>query len=43
MLDTETIERIQQEISDEIRLSQEFAEKSPYPAAEELYSHVYAD
>jgi TPP-dependent pyruvate/acetoin dehydrogenase alpha subunit len=43
MLDAATVARIQQEVEDEIRQSQEFAEKSPYPAAEELYTHVYAN
>jgi TPP-dependent pyruvate/acetoin dehydrogenase alpha subunit len=43
MLDTETVTRIQNEITTAIQESEEFAEKSPYPAAEELYTHVYAN
>jgi TPP-dependent pyruvate/acetoin dehydrogenase alpha subunit len=43
MLDTDTVTRIQGEIKSEIQQSEDFAEKSPYPAAEELYSHVYAN
>lgn len=43
MLDEATRDRIQQEIKLAIRQSEEFAEKSPYPAAEELYTHVYAN
>jgi pyruvate dehydrogenase E1 component alpha subunit len=43
MLDADTVVRIQNEIQNEIQQSEEFADKSPYPAAEELYTHVYAD
>ena len=43
MLDDVTLARIQQEVTQEIRQSEEFAEKSPYPAAEELYTNVYAN
>jgi TPP-dependent pyruvate/acetoin dehydrogenase alpha subunit len=43
MLDADTVARIQTEIKNEIQTSEEFAENSPYPAAEELYTHVYAD
>jgi TPP-dependent pyruvate/acetoin dehydrogenase alpha subunit len=43
MLDANTVTRIQNEIKNEIQQSEEFAEKSPYPAPEELYTHVYAD
>lgn len=43
MLDADTVARIQNEIQNEIQQSEEFADKSPYPAAEELYTHVYAD
>jgi TPP-dependent pyruvate/acetoin dehydrogenase alpha subunit len=43
MLDAATVSRIQAEIEDEIKQSEDFADKSPYPAAEELYTHVYAD
>lgn len=43
MLDADTVARIQNEIQIAIQQSEEFAEKSPYPAAEELYTHVYAN
>jgi pyruvate dehydrogenase E1 component alpha subunit len=43
MLDEATLNRIQEEVTNEIRQSEEFAENSPYPAAEELYTHVYAN
>jgi TPP-dependent pyruvate/acetoin dehydrogenase alpha subunit len=43
MLDDTVRQRIQQEITLMIQQSEEFAERSPYPAAEELYTHVYAD
>jgi TPP-dependent pyruvate/acetoin dehydrogenase alpha subunit len=43
MLDADTVTRIQDEIKTAIQQSEEFAEKSPYPAAEELYTHVYAN
>jgi TPP-dependent pyruvate/acetoin dehydrogenase alpha subunit len=43
MLDDSTLTRIQQEITQAIRQSEDFADKSPYPAAEELYTHVYAN
>jgi TPP-dependent pyruvate/acetoin dehydrogenase alpha subunit len=43
MLDDLTLARIQQEVTQAIRQSEEFAEKSPYPAAEELYTNVYAN
>ncbi|VVC76494.1 Acetoin:2,6-dichlorophenolindophenol oxidoreductase subunit alpha [Aquicella siphonis] len=42
MLDAETVARLENEITAEIRTAEEFAEKSPYPADEELYKHVYA-
>ncbi|EKD71381.1 MAG: hypothetical protein ACD_46C00195G0002 [uncultured bacterium] len=42
MLDEKTRKRLDDEITAEIRASEEFAEKSPYPANEELYKHVYA-
>lgn len=42
MLDEVTRTRIEKEVKDAIRASEEFAENSPYPAAEELYTHVYA-
>jgi TPP-dependent pyruvate/acetoin dehydrogenase alpha subunit len=43
MLDKATVARIQDEVTLAIHESQEFADKSPYPAAEELYTHVYAN
>jgi TPP-dependent pyruvate/acetoin dehydrogenase alpha subunit len=43
MLDKATVTRIGDEVADLIQASQEFADKSPYPAAEELYTHVYAN
>ena len=42
MLDNATRQRLDDEITEEIRASQEFAEQSPYPADEELYRNVYA-
>lgn len=42
MLTEEEVKRIEDEITAEIAAAEEFAEKSPYPAAEELYKHVYA-
>lgn len=42
MLDDATRQRLDDEITEEIRASQEFAENSPYPADEELYRNVYA-
>ena len=43
MLDATIRQRIENEVTAEIASAQEFAEKSPYPAAEELYTHVYAN
>jgi TPP-dependent pyruvate/acetoin dehydrogenase alpha subunit len=42
MLDQDTVARLDNEITAEIAASEEFAEKSPYPANEELYKNVYA-
>jgi TPP-dependent pyruvate/acetoin dehydrogenase alpha subunit len=42
MLSPEKRKQLDDEIIAEIAVSEEFAEKSPYPAAEELYKHVYA-
>ena len=42
MLDEKTRDRINQEVETAIQAAEEFAEKSSYPAAEELYTHVYA-
>lgn len=43
MLDNKTREQLDKEVDLAIKQSEEFAEKSPYPAAEELYTHVYAN
>jgi len=43
MLDDATREKIEQEVKAEIQVAEAFAEQSPYPAAEELYTHVYAN
>lgn len=43
MLDEETRKRLDDEITADIKAAEEFAEKSPYPAAEELYRNVYAN
>lgn len=43
MLDAATVQRIDNEIKEEIRASEVFAENSAYPGPEELYTHVYAD
>lgn len=43
MLGEETVQRLEDEITAEIAASEQFAEQSPYPAAKELYAHVYAD
>lgn len=43
MLDDATRKRLDDEITAEIKTAEDFAEKSPYPAAKELYTHVYAD
>lgn len=42
MLDNKTREQLDKEVDLAIKQAEEFAEKSPYPAAEELYTHVYA-
>lgn len=42
MLDSETLNRLDNEITQELQASEAFAEKSPYPANEELYRNVYA-
>lgn len=43
MLDAAKRDQIQQEVTAAIHAAEKFAENSPYPAAEELFSHVYAD
>jgi pyruvate dehydrogenase E1 component alpha subunit len=43
MLDENVRQQIDNEVAAAIVSAQEFAEKSPYPAAEELYAHVYAN
>lgn len=42
MLPADVVARLENEITEEIRAAEEFAEQSPYPADEELYTHVYA-
>jgi pyruvate dehydrogenase E1 component alpha subunit len=42
MLDGETVARLENEITAEIKAAEEFAESSPYPADEELLKNVYA-
>lgn len=42
MLDKETVDRLENEITDEIAASEEFASNSAFPRNEELYTHVYA-
>lgn len=42
MLDTTTRQQLDDEITADIQAAEDFAEKSPYPTAEELYTHVYA-
>jgi TPP-dependent pyruvate/acetoin dehydrogenase alpha subunit len=42
MLDNDTLTRLNNEITAEIKAAEEFAEKSLYPADEELYNNVYA-
>jgi TPP-dependent pyruvate/acetoin dehydrogenase alpha subunit len=43
MLDADTLNRIQAEVSTAIQESEIFAANSPYPASEELYAHVYSN
>lgn len=42
MLDKEIVEKLENEITAEIKAAETFAEQSPYPADHELYAHVYA-
>lgn len=42
MLDKDTVTRLENEITMELAAAEKFAEQSPYPANEELYSNVYA-
>jgi len=42
MLDDISRQRIHHEVKEEIQAAEAFAEQSPYPAPEELYTHVYA-
>lgn len=42
MIDEKKRLQIEKDVANAIKMSEEFAEKSPYPAAEELYTHVYA-
>lgn len=43
MLDPETRRKIEKEVEEEIREAIEFAEKSPFPPAEELYTDLFKD
>lgn len=43
MLDADTRNQIQQEVEMIVNEAEKFADNSPYPAAEELLTHVYAD
>lgn len=43
MLDEKTRSQIEDEVTRELQDAEKFAEESPYPAAEELYAHVYAN
>lgn len=43
MLDPDARARLDAEITEEISAAEHFAEQSPYPTAQELYTHVYAD
>jgi pyruvate dehydrogenase E1 component alpha subunit len=43
MLNENVRESIQIEVEQAVNAAEKFAENSPYPAAEELFSHVYAD
>lgn len=42
LLNKDILCRLDDEITAEIKAAEEFAEQSPYPAAEELYTNVYA-
>lgn len=42
MLEPDVKQKLDNEITAEIKASEQFAEASPYPAPEELYQHVYA-
>lgn len=42
ILDEHTRKRLDDEITAEIKAAEQFAEESPYPPVEELYTHVYA-
>jgi len=42
MLGKDVVNRLEDEITVEIKAAEEFAEASPYPADEELYKNVYA-
>lgn len=43
MLDAKTRVQVENEVARLIEDAEKFAEESPYPAAEELYTHVYAN
>lgn len=42
MLNESVLKQLEDEITAEIQAAEEFADKSPYPSALELYTHVYA-
>lgn len=42
LVDDETIHRIEQEVGSEIAAAFEFAESSPFPSPDELYTEIYA-
>ena len=42
LLDEVTLARIDHEVTEEIKMAEQFASESAYPTAEELYTHVYA-
>lgn len=43
MLDDKTRSQIEKEVTHLLQDAEQYAETSPYPAAEELYAHVYAN
>jgi pyruvate dehydrogenase E1 component alpha subunit len=43
MLEVDVRARIENDVKNILQAAEEFADKSPYPDAEELYTHVYAN
>jgi len=43
LLDKSVVTKLDEEITEELKAAQAFAEASPYPHARELHTHVYAD